>query len=77
MISLRFRVFSEQVGKIVSLFGSDRWIAADRLYDDVKKYNLLMERNMKFVIRMKTNRDLIILAQEPPRDGEMAHENIV
>jgi len=72
----RFRVFSEQVLKIVSLFGSDHWIAADRLYDDVKKFNLLMEQKMKFIIRMKTSRYVTIIAQEGVQSWEKANENI-
>lgn len=73
----RFRIFSEQVWKIISLFGGDHWVVADRLYDDVKKFNLLIEQKMKFVIRMKTSRKVTILVQEQRTHGEKASENIV
>ena len=52
----RFDIFSAQIGKIRSTFWSGYWILADRLYDDVKKFNLLMQEKFRFAIRMKTSR---------------------
>lgn len=73
----RFQIFSEQIWKILSLFGNNHWIAADRLYDDVKKFNLLIEQKMKFVIRMKTGRYVTLLTQEPAKPWKRLPEDIV
>ena len=57
----RFDIFTNQIGKLVSSFWKGYWILADRLYDDVKKYNLLIARGLRFAIRMKTARCVTIL----------------
>ena len=58
---VRFDIFKKQVDKIISNFWSWYWILADRLYDDYKKFNLLLEKEFNFAIRLKTNRKVIIL----------------
>lgn len=58
----RFDIFSDQIGKICSTFWSGYWILADRLYDDVKKFNLLIQEKFRFAIRMKTSRYVTIIA---------------
>ncbi len=58
---VRFDIFKKQVDKIISNFWSWYWILADRLYDDYKKFNLLLEKKFNFAIRLKTNRKITIL----------------
>lgn len=77
IMSTRFRIFSEQVEKIVSLFGRDHWFSCDRLYDDVQKFNLLIEQQMKFVIRLKTSRYVTVLHQEVVQNGERAMKCLI
>ncbi len=55
-LTTRYDIFETQVQKIQSQFWSGSWILADRLYDDVKKYNLLLTEWFRFAIRMKTSR---------------------
>ena len=59
--SLKFDIFKEQILKIVSIFWIWYWILADRWYDDFKKFKLLIENNLNFCIRLKTNRKLNII----------------
>ncbi len=59
--SLKFDIFKEQILKIVSIFWMRYWILADRWYDDFKKFKLLIENNLNFCIRLKTNRNLKII----------------
>ncbi|MDQ7008684.1 MAG: hypothetical protein Q9M94_00130, partial [Candidatus Gracilibacteria bacterium] len=59
--SLKFDIFKEQIFKIISAFGMGYWILADRGYDDFKKFKLLIENNLNFCIRLKTNRNLEII----------------
>lgn len=58
---LRFDIFKKQVDKIILNFWSWYWILADRLYDDYKKFNLLLKKKFNFAIRLKTNRKVTIL----------------
>jgi len=58
----RFDIFSAQIKKIHSTFWSGYWILADRLYDDVLKFNLLMQEKFRFAIRMKTSRYVTIIS---------------
>ncbi len=58
---VRFDIFKRQVNKIIESFWSWYWILADRLYDDHKKFNLLLEKKFNFAIRLKTNRIVTIL----------------
>jgi len=58
---VRFDIFTKQIDKIISIYWSWYWILADRLYDDYKKFNLLLEKKFNFAIRLKTNRKVIIL----------------
>lgn len=62
MLTTRYDIFEKQVRKIITLFWRGYWIVADRLYDDVKKFNLLIQLGFKFAIRMKTTRSVTILA---------------
>ena len=39
----RFSIFSDHVRKIRLEYGNRHWILCDRLYDDVKKFNLLIK----------------------------------
>lgn len=41
--SVRFDIFKNQIEKIISIYWNWYWILADRLYDDYKKFNLLLE----------------------------------
>jgi hypothetical protein len=41
-LTTRYDIFETQIQKIMATFGSGFWILADRLYDDVAKYNLLI-----------------------------------
>jgi len=59
--SLKYEIFKEQILKISSTFWSWYWILADRWYDDFKKFNLLIELDFAFCIRLKTNRNLEII----------------
>jgi hypothetical protein len=58
----RFDIFSAQIEKIRSTFWDGYWILADRLYDDVKKFNLLTLQKFRFAIRMKTSRYVTIIS---------------
>lgn len=58
----RFDIFSAHIGKIRSTFWSGYWILADRLYDDVKKFNLLTIQKFRFAIRMKTSRYVTVIS---------------
>lgn len=58
---IRFEIFQEQVKKIYKIFWNWYWILADRLYDDFKKFKLLIKLWFNFVIRLKTNRNVEIL----------------
>jgi len=58
---VRFNIFEKQINKIISIYWSWYWILADRLYDDYKKFNLLLEKKFNFAIRLKTNRKVLIL----------------
>ena len=58
----RFDIFSAQIGKIIASFWSGYWILADRLYDDVKKFNLLIWKKFRFAIRLKKSRYVTIIA---------------
>ena len=60
-IWIRFEIFEKQVRKILSMFWSWYWILADRLYDDFKKFKLLINLWFKFSIRLKTTRNLQII----------------
>jgi hypothetical protein len=66
----RFDIFSNQIEKILSAFWSGYWILADRLYDDVKKFNLLTEQKFRFAIRMKTSRYVSVLEGNPGLIGK-------
>lgn len=59
--NIRFDIFQRQVETIVSSFWRWYWILADRLYDDYKKFNLLLEYEYNFAIRAKTNRKVTIV----------------
>ena len=59
--SIRMDMFTSQVTKIYSMIWNWYWILADKLYDDFKKFKLLMEFWYKFAIRLKNNRNLQIL----------------
>jgi len=60
-LTTRYDIFETQVKKIVKLFWSGFWILADRLYDDVRKFNLLLAQGFRFAIRLKTTRYVTIL----------------
>jgi len=60
-ITTRYDIFETQIKKILTSFGSGYWILADRLYDDVAKYNLLITLWFRFAIRMKTSRYVTII----------------
>ena len=59
--TLKFDIFKEQLNKILSIFWYWYWILADRWYDDKEKFNLLIELNFNFVVRLKKNRNVEIL----------------
>ena len=62
--SIRMDMFRSQVNKINSLLWNWYWILADRLYDDFKKFKLLMEMWYKFSIRLKNTRNVKIIKWE-------------
>ena len=61
---IRFEIFEKQVRRIYSLFWKWYWILADRLYDDFKKFKLLINIWFNFSIRLKNNRKVVILKRE-------------
>lgn len=62
--SLKYSIFKKQVVKIQSNFWKWCWILADRWYDDFKKFSLLDEHSLFFCIRLKTNRNVLIVKWE-------------
>jgi len=59
--TLKFDIFEKQLSKILSIFGAWYWVLADRWYDDKEKFNLLIKLNFNFVIRLKKNRNILVL----------------
>jgi hypothetical protein len=41
--SIRMDMFTSQLNKVKEMIGNNHWILADRLYDDFKKFKLLIE----------------------------------
>lgn len=61
-LTTRFEIFESQIAMMKKQFWWGYWVLADRLYDDVKKYNLLLTSGFRFAIRMKTSRFVTIKA---------------
>jgi hypothetical protein len=59
--SIRMDMFKFQVTKIHSMIWNWYWILADKLYDDFKKFKLLIFFWYKFAIRLKNNRKVKII----------------
>ena len=59
--SIRMDMFTSQLNKVKEMIGNNHWILADRLYDDFKKFKLLIEEWFKFSIRFKNNRKVTII----------------
>ena len=59
--TLKFDIFEKQLTKILSTFWNWYWVLADRWYEDKAKFNLLIKLNFNFVIRLKKNRNVLIL----------------
>jgi Transposase DDE domain len=74
-LTTRYDIFETQVKKIVKLFWTGYWILADRLYDDVKKFNLLLSQGFRFAIRLKTTRYVTVLSVKQG-DHTLTHTNM-
>ena len=59
--SIKMDMFILQLNKVKKMIGNNNWILADRLYDDFKKFKLLIEEWFKFSIRLKSNRYVKII----------------
>ena len=60
-LGVKMENFKYQLKEIKSIFWAGYWILADRWYDDFKKFKLLIKLNFKFIIRLKTTRNVEIL----------------
>ena len=59
---IKLEIFKKQTLKLLSYFWQWFWILADRWYDDLKKFLLLVENWFNFAIRLKLNRNIEIIS---------------